>query len=113
DEARASKQALSVGLQGNCAEVLPELVRRGVVPDIVTDQTSAHDPLRGYVPDGMSLAEAIVLRERDADEYVRRSITAMGKHVRAMRAMQDAGAIAFDYGNNIRAFAVEAGIADA
>jgi urocanate hydratase len=113
DEARASKQALSVGLEGNCAEVLPELVRRGVIPDIVTDQTSAHDPLRGYVPDGLSLAAAAELRERDADEYTRRSIAAMGKHVRAMRAMQDAGAIAFDYGNNIRAFAVEAGVADA
>jgi urocanate hydratase len=113
DEARANKQALSVGLEGNCAEVLPELVRRGVIPDIVTDQTSAHDPLRGYVPDGMSLAAAAELRERDADEYVRRSIAAMGKHVRAMRDMQEAGAVAFDYGNNIRAFAVEAGIADA
>lgn len=113
DEARASKQALSVGLEGNCAEVLPELVRRGVIPDIVTDQTSAHDPLRGYVPDGLSLAAAIELRERDGEEYVRRSIAAMGKHVSAMRAMQDAGAIAFDYGNNIRAFAVEAGVADA
>jgi urocanate hydratase len=113
DDARASKQALSVGLEGNCAEVLPELVRRGVIPDIVTDQTSAHDPLRGYVPDGMSLAAALELRERDGDEYVRRSIAAMGKHVRAMRDMQEAGAIAFDYGNNIRAFAVEAGIEDA
>jgi urocanate hydratase len=113
DEARAKKQALSVGLEGNCAEVLPELVRRGVIPDIVTDQTSAHDPLRGYVPDGMSLAAALELRERDGDEYVRRSIAAMGKHVRAMRDMQEAGAIAFDYGNNIRAFAVEAGIEDA
>jgi urocanate hydratase len=113
DEARASKQALSVGLEGNCAEVLPELVRRGVIPDIVTDQTSAHDPLRGYVPDGMSLAAASELREREPEEYVRRSIAAMGKHVRAMRDMQEAGAVAFDYGNNIRAFAVEAGVADA
>jgi urocanate hydratase len=113
EEACENKQALSVGLEGNCAEVLPELVRRGVIPDIITDQTSAHDPLRGYVPDGLSLAAALELRERDADEYVRRSIAAMGKHVRAMRDMQEAGAIAFDYGNNIRAFAVEAGIEDA
>ena len=113
DEARASKRALSVGLEGNCAEVLPELVRRGVVPDIVTDQTSAHDPLGGYVPDGMTLAQALELRSRDPDDYVRRSIAAMGKHVRAMRQMQDAGAVAFDYGNNIRAYAVEAGIEDA
>lgn len=112
-EAQQSKQPLSVGLEGNCAEVLPELVRRGIIPDIVTDQTSAHDPLKGYVPDGMTLAEALALRERDPDGYVRRSIAAMGKHVRAMRAMQDAGAVAFDYGNNIRAFAVEAGVDDA
>ena len=113
DDARAAKQALSVGLEGNCAEVLPELVRRGIIPDIVTDQTSAHDPLGGYVPDGMSLADALALRERDGDDYVRRSIAAMGKHVRAMRDMQDRGAVAFDYGNNIRAYAVEAGVGDA
>jgi urocanate hydratase len=113
DEARAAKRALSVGLEGNCADVLPELVRRGVIPDVVTDQTSAHDPLRGYVPNGLSLAEAAELRERDPDEYVRRSIAAMGRHVRAMRDLQDAGAVAFDYGNNIRAFAVEAGVEDA
>jgi urocanate hydratase len=112
-EAQQSKQALSVGLEGNCAEVLPELVRRGIIPDIITDQTSAHDPLGGYVPDGMTLAEALALRASNPDEYVRRSIAAMGKHVRAMRAMQDAGAVAFDYGNNIRAFAVEAGVEDA
>ena len=113
DQAKRAKQGLSVGLEGNCAEVLPELVRRGVIPDIVTDQTSAHDPLEGYVPDGMSFAQALALRERDPDDYVKRSIAAMGKHVRAMRAMQDAGAVAFDYGNNIRAYAVEAGVADA
>src|SRR5690606_11485853 len=112
-EAQASKQPLSVGLEGNCAEVLPELVRRGIIPDVVTDQTSAHDPLGGYVPEGMSLSEALALRERDPDDYVRRSIAAMGKHVRAMRDMQDAGAVAFDYGNNIRAYAVEAGVEDA
>jgi urocanate hydratase len=113
DEARRAKQALSVGLEGNCAEVLPELVRREVIPDIVTDQTSAHDPLGGYVPGGMTLSEALALRAADPDEYVRRSIAAMGEHVRAMRAMQQGGAVAFDYGNNIRAYAVEAGVADA
>ena len=113
DEARAAKRPLSVGLEGNCAEVLPELVRRGIIPDVVTDQTSAHDPLGGYVPDGMSLSEALALRERDPDDYVRRSIAAMGKHVQAMRDMQEAGAVAFDYGNNIRAYAVEAGVEDA
>ncbi len=112
-DARKAKQPLSVGLLGNCAEVLPELVRRGVVPDIVTDQTSAHDELNGYVPDGMALADAIALRERDPQEYVRRSVDAMGRHVAAMRQMQKAGAIAFDYGNNIRAQAVKAGVADA
>ena len=113
DEAKRTKQALSVGLEGNCAEVLPELVRRGFTPDIVTDQTSAHDPLAGYVPEGMSLAAALELRAKDPEDYTRRSIAAMGKHVRAMRDMQDAGAVAFDYGNNIRAFAVEAGVEDA
>jgi urocanate hydratase len=113
DEARRSRQPLSVGLEGNCAEVLPELLRRGIIPDVITDQTSAHDPLTGYVPDGMSFAAALELRASKPDEYVKRSIAAMGKHVRAMRDMQDRGAVAFDYGNNIRAYAVEAGVADA
>ena len=113
DDARSSGEALSVGLLGNCAEVLPELVRRGVIPDIVTDQTSAHDELHGYVPDGMSLADAAELRARDPVAYVERSVAAMGKHVAAMRAMQQRGAVAFDYGNNIRAQAVKAGVADA
>ncbi|RMG95470.1 MAG: urocanate hydratase [Deltaproteobacteria bacterium] len=113
DEARKKGEPLSVGLLGNCATVLPELVRRGVIPDVVTDQTSAHDELNGYVPDGMTLAEALRLRTEDPNEYVRRSIDAMGRHVAAMRAMQEAGAIAFDYGNNIRAQAVKAGVEDA
>jgi urocanate hydratase len=113
DAARAAGQALSVGLLGNCAEVLPELVRRGITPDVVTDQTSAHDELNGYVPDGMTLAAAEALRASDPAAYVRRSIDAMGRHVAAMRAMQDRGAVAFDYGNNIRAQAVKAGVADA
>jgi urocanate hydratase len=103
----------SVGLVGNAADVLPELAGRGYTPDVVTDQTSAHDPLAGYVPNGLSLAEAAVLREQDPAEYQRRSIAAMGRHVAAMRAMQDRGAVAFDYGNNIRAHAVTAGVADA
>ena len=103
----------SVGLVGNAATVLPELVRRGYTPDVVTDQTSAHDPLVGYVPDGLSLAEAAVLRAHDPAEYQRRSIAAIGRHVAAMRAMQDRGAVAFDYGNNIRAHAVTAGVTDA
>ncbi|MEM6293641.1 MAG: urocanate hydratase [Myxococcota bacterium] len=113
DEAVAKKEALSVGLLGNCAEVLPELVKRGRIPDVVTDQTSAHDELHGYVPDGLSLSEADALRRDDPKEYVRRSVAAMGKHVQAMRDMQKAGAIAFDYGNNIRAQAVKAGVEDA
>ncbi len=113
EDARAHKQPLSVGLLGNCAAVLPELVRRGVIPDMVTDQTSAHDELNGYVPDGMTLAEAQALRASDPQAYVRRSIDAMGRHVAAMRAMQDAGAVAFDYGNNIRAQAQKAGVDDA
>ncbi|MBK8713689.1 MAG: urocanate hydratase [Deltaproteobacteria bacterium] len=113
DAAKRDRVPLSVGLEGNCAEVLPELVRRGVVPDVVTDQTSAHDELAGYVPDGMSLAAALQLRADDPAQYVKRSIDAMGRHVAAMRALQRAGAIAFDYGNNIRAQAVKAGVADA
>ncbi|MCB9568674.1 MAG: urocanate hydratase [Myxococcales bacterium] len=113
DAARTAGEALSVGLLGNCAEVLPELVRRGVIPDVVTDQTSAHDELHGYVPAGISLADAIALREADPAEYIRRSVASMGEHVAAMRAMQDRGAIAFDYGNNIRAQAVKAGVEDA
>ncbi len=113
DEARAKGEPLSVGLLGNCAAVLPELVRRGVIPDVVTDQTSAHDELRGYVPDGLTLADAVSLRDEDPTEYVRRSVDAMGRHVAAMRQMQDRGAVAFDYGNNIRAQAVRAGVKDA
>ena len=85
DEARAKGEALSVGLLGNCAAVLPELVRRGVIPDVVTDQTSAHDELNGYVPDGLTLSEAEQLRHSEPAEYVRRSIDAMGRHVAAMR----------------------------
>jgi urocanate hydratase len=110
---RRAGEPLSVGLLGNCAEVLPELVRRNIIPDIVTDQTSAHDELHGYVPDGLTLDEAAELRARDPAEYVRRSVDAMGKHVAAMRELQNRGAVAFDYGNNIRAQAVKAGVADA
>src|SRR6266404_1405515 len=113
DDARGKGAALSVGLVGNCADVLPELVRRGVVPDIVTDQTSAHDPLQGYVPNGMSLAEALELRCSNPEEYVRRSIDAMGEHVRAMLSLKRMGAVTFDYGNNLRTQAKRAGVEDA
>ena len=113
DEARKTRTGLSVGLVGNAAETHPELVRRGVIPDVVTDQTSAHDMLAGYVPAGMSLAQAVALRATDPAEYVRRSTASAVEHVRAMRAMQEKGAVAFDYGNNIRTVALDAGLKDA
>ena len=106
-------KALSVGLVGNCGDVLPEIVRRGVKVDVVTDQTSAHDPLNGYVPQGMTLSEAVELRKSDPEQYVRRSTATMVVHVNAMLALQKAGAVAFDYGNNIRRFAFDAGCTDA
>ena len=112
-EAQAAKRGLSVGLVGNAAEVLPLMVERGIIPDVVTDQTSAHDMLNGYVPHGMTLEAAAKLREKDPSEYLRRSTASAVAHVRAMRAMQDAGAIAFDYGNNIRTVALDAGVVDA
>jgi urocanate hydratase len=113
DEARRKGRALSVGLVGNCADVLPELVRRGETPDMLTDQTSAHDPLEGYVPNGMPFEAALALRRSDPKEYVKRSMTAMAEHVRAMLALKRAGAVTFDYGNNIRKQAQLAGVADA
>jgi urocanate hydratase len=109
DEARRERRPLSVGLLGNAADVYPEIVRRGVVPDLVTDQTSAHDTLNGYVPNGMTLAEALELRRTDPQEYVRRAVASIVVHVEAMVALQDAGAHVFDYGNNIRGVAKEAG----
>jgi urocanate hydratase len=112
-EAKAAGDPLSVGLVGNCAEVLPELVRRGVTPDVLTDQTSAHDPLVGYVPAGLSLAEADALRSADPAEYQRRSMASMRTHCEAMVAMMRRGAVTFDYGNNLRTQALDAGYADA
>ena len=109
-EARARRAALSVGLVGNCADVVPELVRRGIVPDVLTDQTSAHDPLNGYVPHGMTLEEAAALRASDPTGYVARSTESMGVHVAAMLELQKRGAVTFDYGNNIRAQAKKAGV---
>jgi urocanate hydratase len=103
----------SIALAANAADVIPELARRGVVPDILTDQTSAHDALNGYVPNGMTLADAAALRASDPSEYVRRSRAAMAAHVRGMLALKRAGAITFDYGNNIRAEAQKGGVADA
>jgi urocanate hydratase len=107
------REPVSVGLVGNCADVLPELARRGFVPDVLTDQTSAHDPLNGYVPNGMTLDEARELRGRDPGEYVRRAIAAMGTHVAAMLELQKRGAVTFDYGNNIRTQAKKAGVENA
>jgi urocanate hydratase len=112
-EAQAEKRGLSVGLVGNAADVLPMMVDRGIIPDVVTDQTSAHDMLNGYVPHGLPLAAALALRTSDSAEYVRRSTASAVAHVRAMRDMQDKGAIAFDYGNNIRTVALDAGLKDA
>ena len=110
DQAKSAREAVSIGLVGNCAEVEPELVRMGWQPDIVTDQTSAHDPLGGYVPSGLTLEEADELRIGDPDDYVKRSYTSMAAHVDAMAAFLDRGAVAFDYGNNLRAGAELGGL---
>ena len=112
-EAAGSRQPLSVALVGNAADVLPELVRRGITPDVLTDQTSAHDTLNGYVPNGMSLASAQALRQADPDGYVRRATASIVEHVRAMLELQSRGAVTFDYGNNIRTVAFDAGVANA
>ena len=111
DAAREGK-ALSVALLGNAAEVLPELLASGFKPDIVTDQTAAHDPLSGYIPEGMSLTEADALRASDPNRYVERSMASIAKHVKAMLRFQEQGAIAFEYGNNIRKMAKDAGVED-
>jgi urocanate hydratase len=110
ETARQDRQWISVGLVGNCADVLPEMVKRGIVPDVLTDQTSAHDALNGYVPNGMSLDEALALRAKKPDEYIEQSMHSMAVHVAAMLALQKKGALTFDYGNNIRAQAKKAGV---
>jgi urocanate hydratase len=112
-EAKERKQALSVGLVGNCADVLPELVRRKIVPDMLTDQTSAHDELNGYVPHGLPYEEALRLRQKDPQEYIRRAYRSMAVHVRAMLDLQKMGAVTFDYGNNLRGQAKKAGVENA
>lgn len=112
-QAAAEGRAESVGLEGNCAEVLPALLERGVVPDIVTDQTSAHDPLNGYVPAGLSLGEASELRRSDPDQYVERSMASIRRHCEAVVEMSRRGAVAVDYGNNLRGHARDAGFEDA
>jgi len=107
------KENVSVGLVGNCADVIPELAERGVVPDILTDQTSAHDPLNGYVPNGMTFEEALALRARDPKAYEAKSMAAMARHVEGMLRLQKMGAVTFDYGNNIRTFAFQQGVKNA
>jgi urocanate hydratase len=113
DAARRQKQPLSVGLVGNCAEVLPEMVRRGIAPDLVTDQTSAHDALVGYVPKGLSLADAASLRKEAPEKYVEWSMESMAIHCRAMIDLQKLGSVVFDYGNNLRGQAKLAGVENA
>jgi urocanate hydratase len=113
DEAMKKGSPLSIALLGNAADVIPEFLRRGIVPDVLTDQTSAHDELNGYVPNGMAHEEALRLRREDPRDYIRRSYQAMAVHVRAMLELKKLGARAFDYGNNIRGQAQKAGVADA
>ena len=113
EEARGAKVARSVAVVMNAAPALEALLQRGVMVDALTDQTSAHDMLRGYIPDGLSLAEAAALREGDPDAYVARSTATAVRHVRAMLALKRRGAVTFDYGNNIRTVAFDAGVADA
>ncbi len=113
DAAIRERRPLSIGLAGNAAAVYPEMVRRGRVPDMVTDQTAAHDPLNGYVPLGLDVQQAAELRRRDPDEYVRRALESMAVHVRAMLDLQRMGAVVFDYGNNIRQQAFSQGVTDA
>jgi urocanate hydratase len=107
------KENVSVGLVGNCADIVPELAERGVVPDILTDQTSAHDPLNGYVPNGMSFSEAVELRKNDPKAYQEKSLDAMARHVEGMLQLQKMGSVTFDYGNNIRTYAFQRGVKDA
>src|SRR5712672_1091180 len=113
EQARDRGEAVSIGVVMNAAEAVPELVRRGVVPDLLTDQTSAHDPLNGYIPAGLTVEEAAELRARDEKEYVRRARASMAEHVRAMLELRRRGSHVFDYGNNLRAEAQEGGAADA
>jgi urocanate hydratase len=112
-EAVKKKIPRSIGLVGNASDIHPELVKRDIIPDVVTDQTSAHDPLNGYVPGKMSLEEALELRRKNPDEYIKRAYESIARHMEAILEMQKKGAIAFDYGNNIRGQALKAGVKDA
>jgi urocanate hydratase len=113
DDAKKTRDAVSIGLVGNCADVLPEIVRRNIVPDIVTDQTSAHDELNGYIPNGMTYQEALRLRQTDPKEYIQRTTDAMVVHCQAMIDLQKRGAVVFDYGNNLRGQAFAHGLKNA
>ncbi len=112
-EALRKKEATSVGLVGNCADIIPVLAERGVVPDLLTDQTSAHDPLNGYIPTGLTVPEAAELRRRDPEGYLQRSYDTICRHVEGMLRLQRLGAVTFDYGNNIRTMAYEHGVSEA
>src|SRR4029077_13041597 len=107
------REATSIGLVGNRSGLFPALAKRGVLPDLLTDQTSAHDPLNGYVPNGMTLEAALELRGKDPDEYKKRSLAAIAQHVQGMLELQKLGAVTFDYGNNIRTFAFQQGVKNA
>ena len=113
NDAVRKKESISVGLVGNCGDIIPELAERGIVPDILTDQTSAHDPLNGYVPNGMTFEAALALRKSDPNAYQERSLDAMAKHVEGMLRLQEMGSVTFDYGNNIRTFAYQRGVKNA
>jgi len=113
EEAKAKGESVSIGILGNASEILPALVKQGFKPDALTDQTSAHDPLNGYIPEGMTLTAAAELRSKDAKKYLEKSTASIAKHVEAMRAFQKAGAITFDYGNNIRQGAHDHGVKNA
>ncbi|MFJ7307728.1 urocanate hydratase [Peribacillus frigoritolerans] len=113
NEAKLAGKALSIGLIGNASDILPEMIARNFIPDVLTDQTSAHDPLNGYTPSGMSMAEAAELRNANPEEYIKLSKASMAKHVRAMLEMMEKGAVTFDYGNNIRQVAKDEGVENA
>jgi urocanate hydratase len=114
ENCKKNRTAMSIGLIGNAAEILPEMLNRGIIPDIVTDQTAAHDPLHGYYPAGLSKEEADILRVENPEEYLKKSYHSIGEHVKAMIAFQKAGSIVFDYGNNIRGIAKDnAGVQNA
>ncbi len=113
NEAKLAGEALSIGLIGNASDILPEMIARNFIPDVLTDQTSAHDPLNGYTPSGLSMVEAAELRNANPEEYIKLSKASMAKHVRAMLEMMEKGAVTFDYGNNIRQVAKDEGVENA